>query len=304
MPQIIEAGQWSEFVKELPEVPFLMDQLIPRNGKTILHGPPGSGKSAFLWGVGNAVSQGVPYLGFKTLRTRTLLISVDMNAYELNTRWGKSFDPCFDLIAPPKFDCTSPAFIRGELYKQVNGHMMEKQVGLVMIDAIGGTHLGRSAMDDDTATAVDAAISAWLPGCAILMLAHDRKVKFAESGRPIRQGAEGLLGSQMWRSNCTNQLHMENAGNNASVIYHEKCQVGPKYPEPIRVYIDEFGNCQLWGKAQAQECHKKYQDAVDLLGIGGLKATERNEAVAKYYQVDIRTVRRWCAKFREIDDES
>lgn len=296
---IIPGAAWREVVEGLPEVTFLLDHLVPNHATTVLHGPPGAGKSALLWGIGNAVSAGATFLGFKTRETRTLLISIDMNVFELNTRWGTNFTPNFDLVAPNKFDLTDPAFRKSELWDTVGRYVEDEGVGLILIDAIGGTHAGKSAMDDDVATAVDAALSVWFPKSAILMLAHDRKVKFSDKGQAAGRGEEDILGSQMWRSNCTSQLHMYAAGANVSVLRHEKCQVGPKWSDPIRVCVDEHGSIQLWGKAQAEECARKYRDAVNLLGVGELRTTERNEAVAKYYHVDVRTVRRWCTKVRD-----
>ena len=90
-----------------------------------------------------------------------------------------------------------------------------------MIDAIGGLHVGHTAVEDTTATMVDAALSSWLPNCAILMLGHNKKQTLVE-GKAKLPGPEDCLGSQMWSANATSQLNLIKQGRNISFSLYTK----------------------------------------------------------------------------------
>lgn len=297
MVKIIKAADWPAVAAGLPPIELLLDPFVPARGKTLLHGPPGSGKSAMMWGIGNAVTLGESYLQRATKRGRVMLISTDMSLYELKARWGDSFTPLFDILALPGFDCTKQGFDKTPLYAAVQKHVEQEKIDLVMIDALGGIHSGRSAREDEVADAVDHLLSRWLPDTGLLLLGHDRKMRFTKDGDPLDPSVEDFLGSQKWRANMTSQVHMWATGDYISKVQHAKCQVAPVYPEPIKLYIDIHGRAELWNARRAIEVSTLYQDAVKLLRLETANATVQIAAVAEHYGKSERTIKRWRALF-------
>lgn len=288
--RIVKAEEWGAVRDSLPPIEQLVNPIVPAYGKTLLHGPPGSGKSAVMWGIGNAVITGTAYLGLEVKRARVLLISTDMSLYELKHRWGVSFTPQFDLLCLPGFDCTKVQFKVSPVFKVVQQYVNENQVQLVMVDALGGIHSGRSARDDEVADEVDHCLSSWLPDVSYLLLGHDRKLRYNRDGEPMEPGPEDFLGSQKWRANATTQLHMWPVGEYISVLQHAKSQVAARLTDKIKLYIDLHGRAELWNEHRAGEVRAKYRLAVKELGG---KATIGE--IAEHYKVSERTVQRWKA---------
>lgn len=291
---IIEPASWPQVRDGLPKVNFLWEYLIPAGGtKTLLHGPPGCGKSALAWGVLNAVAAGERYLGLDTSQSKALLISNDMNLFEFKHRWGGDFEPRFAFVCTPKFDCTKDDFQTCDFAKSISTYLREKQIGFVVFDALGGIHAGRSAKDDEVATMVDHALSKWLGDVAILLIAHDRKTRYGSDGNPQEPSQDDFMGSQMWRANATSQVHLWATGKHSSILVHDKSQVSEKLERKIKLYIDLHGRAETWNEARANEVVRKYNDAVRTLGLSGLPETERVARVAIHCGVSERTVWRW-----------
>lgn len=291
--RIIKAEEWPDVSASLPPIELLLNPLIPAYGKTLLHGPPGSGKSAMMWGVGNAVIQGSSYLGLTTHKAKVLLISTDMSIYELKHRWNDAFIPLFDILCINGFDCTKQKFNQSALYTVVQRYVHENQIGLVMIDALGGIHSGRSARDDEVADAVDHALTEWLPETGLLLLGHDRKLRHNKDGAAIEPGSEDFLGSQKWRANMTSQVHMWPIGEYISKVQHDKSQVSARLPEAIKLYIDIHGRAELFDEHRAQKVSTQYNDGIKLLSLENQPAGAQIEALAKHYGKSERTVKRW-----------
>lgn len=291
--RIIKAEEWREVRESLPPIEMLLNPIVPAYGKTLLHGPPGSGKSAVMWGVGNAVVSGEPYLGLATSRARVLLISTDMSLYELKHRWNTAFVPQFDLLCLPGFDCTRAQFKASTVYKMVQHYVNEQKIQLVMIDALGGIHSGRSARDDEVADEVDHRLSEWLPDVSYLLLGHDRKLRYNRDGEPMEPGPEDFLGSQKWRANATTQLHMWPVGEYVSVLQHAKSQVAIKLGEKIKLYIDIHGRAEEWNEHRAADVRDKYREAIRVLGAD---ATLKD--IAEHCGISERTASRWKAMTR------
>lgn len=288
--RIIPASQWVSIRESLPPVQLLLDPIIPAFGKTLLHGPPGSGKSAVMWGIGNSIISGESYLGLPAKQARVLLISTDMSVYELKHRWGSAFVPKFDLLCLPGFDCTRSAFRLSDVYKIVAEYVEAENIQLVMIDALGGIHSGRSARDDEVADEVDHRLSDWLPDAAYLLVGHDRKLRYNRDGEPMEPGPEDFLGSQKWRANATTQLHMWPMGEYISALQHAKSQVSPRMNEKLKLYIDLHGQAELFQEHRAAEVGAKYRAAVKELGNTATVAM-----LAAHCGVSDRTIQRWKA---------
>jgi hypothetical protein len=298
MPEIkydlITADHWPAYRDALAPAESLFPPLVPAHSLTMLHGPPGCGKSALLWGVGDAIARGIPYLGIPTVQANTMLISVDMNKHQLKHRWQETFNPAFDPCPVDKFNCLDPSFKTSNFYTDARKFIAARNIRLVMIDALSGIALGHSAKDDEVANAVAAALVQWLgTSPAIILLHHDRKQRFTPQGQPIPPGDEDFSGSQQWRGNCTSQLHMWVTGPHRSALKHAKSQVDVLLEEELSLYIDLHGKAELWQQHRADEVARKWLDTVILLHLKDLPLMDQYEAVAKHHDVAVRTVQRW-----------
>jgi hypothetical protein len=290
---VIQAAAWPTIRDSLPPAEFLLDPFIPARAKVIIHGPPSCGKSAFIWGAMNAIQRGEDYLGFTTKRANCLLVSPDMNVHEIKHRWGLTFEPAFDFLCVPPFDCTRPNFLDTTIAATVRTHVQEHNIGLVAFDALGGIHSGKSNKDDETADAVDRVLDHWLPGIGVALLHHDKKTRYGQDGEPMEPTDEDFLGSNKWRANATSQLHMWPQANHMSLLKHAKSQVSAVYQDQIKLYIDQYGRAELFNQARAADVIRKYSEAVSQLKLQGLSLTEQDRRVAEFYGKDERTVRRW-----------
>jgi len=61
------------------ETPTILNPHIPVGGITLLFGPPGVGKTALNWALGNAIAEGEDFLGHQTIKGQMLFISLDMS---------------------------------------------------------------------------------------------------------------------------------------------------------------------------------------------------------------------------------
>ena len=288
---IIEPENWPIVRDSLPPVTFLLDPLIPAGSTTFVHGPPGCGKSAFLWGAANAITKGEPYLNLPTTQAKCLLVSTDMNMYQFKMRWGnEAFIPAFPFVVLPKCDITRQGFSVSTTAQSIAVYIQEREIRVVLFDALGGLHAGKSARDDETATLVDAALTTWLPGVAKVLLGHDRKLQSDES----EPGDESFIGSQLWRSNATSQVHIWRTGNHRSRLRFTKSQVADYSGFPdIDLYINLEGRAELWQEGRAREVVLKTNTA--LRGLGELTSSEKTAVLMKEYDISERTAFRWLS---------
>jgi RecA-family ATPase len=293
MPEFVWMGNWKEFALNLPHVDMLWDPLVPAYGTTLIHGPGGCGKSAVVWGLMNAMQDGEHYLGLNVARANCLLISFDMSKFAHNERWGTKFTPRFDICYENKLDATNPAFKMTQLYGEVQKVVKERAIKLVVIDALSGLILGHKASDDDTATAVMAALDVWLPETAKLLIHHDRKTRYGGDGKPLEPTSNDFLGSAMWRNNAISQVHMWKLGEHVSALTHEKSQVSCQHDEQLKLYMDMHGEVELWNQKRADDVIQKFYVGIEELGLQDTPATRQVEALAAHYGVGVATIYRW-----------
>lgn len=272
---------------------MLIDPILPASGVTFLHGPPGAGKSAILWSIGQAVQEGSPWFGIPAVQRGVMLLSNDMNQYQLNQRWGSFYSPTFLVSVMEEQDICNPAFRKTKDFSEVQNLIAWYDIGLVLIDASGGLHLGRSNKDDETAEMVYHALKLWLGPIAVVLLHHDRKGRVLSDGSMAEPTPEDFLGSNRWRSKAVSQLHAYQSGNQKSTLTHDKSQVSVLHPDKFQVYINLAGGAEPWSDKRASEVAQKWHSGVRSLRIGSLPLSEQVVEVAKLYGITERTAWRW-----------
>lgn len=106
---------YRNFSKEVPKFNWLVEDLIPQGGWTLLVGPPGSGKSMMAIQLTDCVQNGRPFLGQKVKQGNCLYIQADASSGE----WQEQIKN----IAPDGFSWTGYEVPKGALD-------MEKEVAI------------------------------------------------------------------------------------------------------------------------------------------------------------------------------
>lgn len=220
------------------DAPTIVNPHIPIGGITLFFGPPGVGKTALNWALGNAMAEGVDFLGHSTVKGRVLFISLDMNQTLCQIRLKKTgFTPKFDFVfSNLPVDCLALNFKNPEFYKTVRKQVSENHYELIVIDALG--RLGRFKMsEDDTPAQVYGALQVWLPGQTILLNHHSRKQRYSSEGQAIERTMEDSFGSQFWTAFAASVIQLQRTGSQSGKLIHSKSQVLEK-ADPISVYVD------------------------------------------------------------------
>lgn len=239
---------------------FVWEGVLPSSGVVLLHGSPGCGKSALLWGILHHCADGAPYLGIPTTPTSSILLCNDMNESSLKIRWA-NFNPKFAVCCMDRMDVTSPS---NALYLgKIAEYVTDNNVQIIAVDALGGLLGGRSIRDDDTANLVVTRLHQLFPNRLIILLGHDRKM----SQETKEFGSESFLGSQLWRAHCTVQLSMRRSGHSESRLTHSKSQVSPLLSNDIRLYIDDAGQAEAYNESRARTIIKQLQAACTALKL-------------------------------------
>ncbi len=292
--KLILAEEWPAIRDNLPPAEFLWAPMIPARAKVIVHSSPSVGKSAFSWGVMNAIQTGEDYLGLPTKKARCLLVSNDMTEHMFKMRWAENFTPKFPFIMIPKSDISSEVFTHSDAFKNIYRFVRENQIDLVCIDTLGGLCMGKSMSSDETATLLTGIVNQWIgTERSILILHHDKKMGRDSGGNKFFADKEDFLGSQMWSSDCTSQIHMWKSREHQSCIKHVKSQVSALHEDTLKVYINLTGMAELWDDKRASEVTAKFNKTISSLKLTNATSTEQVMAVMKEYSISERTAWRW-----------
>ena len=110
LPQIIPID--SVFDSPPPLAPELIKGLVRRGHKMLVSGPSKSGKSFFLIELAIAVSEGLPFLGFKTAQGKVLYINLEIDGPSCYNRFMNIYKAL--NIRKPKKDCLHIWNLRGK----------------------------------------------------------------------------------------------------------------------------------------------------------------------------------------------
>ena len=238
-PPPVEIISGANLIAEpIEETPAIVIPQIPVGGITLLFGPPGVGKTALCWALGNAMAEGEDFLGHRTIRGKILFISLDMNKTLCKIRLHiTGFTPRFEFVfSNLPVDCLHQGFKNTDLYKAVRRELSESHYDLIVIDALG--KLGRFEMSDEKApNQVYGALYEWLPDKTILLNHHSRKLKFTVLGKEIERTMEDAFGSQFWTAFAASVIHLQRTGFQSGKLIHCKSQV-LELAEPISVCVD------------------------------------------------------------------
>jgi hypothetical protein len=229
------------FMKEAHTGPsFLIDQLVPATGITLLFGPPSCGKSTMLWTMAEAMRLGKPFLGrYRTAKALTLLLNLDMPSSAIYSRMkGANYEPRFHICDfANHLNITALAVTNPGVFQALAQRARRYQV--IMIDSLSTITNGLSLKDDWVPGLTVAALRGLFPRQAIILLHHSRKQTMGQFG-PIPPHREDALGSNLWMAMVQSELQMYLKGNHLAHLQIVKSQVAPE-GEGDDVYVDDVG---------------------------------------------------------------
>jgi AAA domain-containing protein len=244
-PNAFEWYTGEEFSK-LPPIsdPWAIKELVPLGALTMLFGPPGIGKSAMAWTMGEAIQTGTDFLSdpaFPTTKGNVLLLCADMPKHWVGNRFAEAnYTAPFNLgFTGGHFNVVDAKNLNLPMYQEIK--QAAAGCSTVLIDSLMAVISGLSVKDDEVPSIVISALRDLFPTQAIVLLHHGRKQSF-QGGAPIPPSVEDALGSQFWRSSCQSQLQLYCKPGDMSYFRVAKSQVSARRPDDgVDVYVDEKG---------------------------------------------------------------
>ncbi|WP_317856013.1 AAA family ATPase [Chakrabartyella piscis] len=176
--------------KELAEIPFVIEHLLP-NGLSLLAGSPKVGKSWFALWLSIQIANGEKVFDFETAKGTVLFLALEDNEIRIQNRLLEIID-----IAPDNIHfCTEISKLGGELETRIKNFVCENQnTKLIIIDTLQTVRTGtESSYASDYSDLMILKKLADEYGIAILLIHHFRKQKDSDTFHQI-SGSTGLQG--------------------------------------------------------------------------------------------------------------
>ncbi len=168
---------------------WLWEGFIPTGGLVMLAGSPKAGKSTMAAHLAVAVSQGKPFLGLPTKKSKVLWLGLEERPQDVVRRFSDLGGMTEILVQP------GPLRISLSVRQELGAVIAKEAVGLVIVDTLSKLWM---VNDENDASLVEKGIDPLLQlaretGAAVLILHHTRKSP-AENGADIR-GSSALFSS-------------------------------------------------------------------------------------------------------------
>jgi energy-coupling factor transporter ATP-binding protein EcfA2 len=304
--QIYTAKQVAEL--DVPPTPYFVEDLVPRDGITLLHGPPGVGKSTLLWTMAEDMARGRMFLGeFKTKRAMSLYVNIDMPITGVTTRWkdGKYTprSPCFYNM-PVAFNITKLKEVDPQEWQKL--HDFAKRFKIVMIDSLSRITMGMSMKDDWVPIITYEAIKELFPTQAVVLIHHSRKQQVnPQTHQPMSPSREDALGSQFWMAGAQSEIQFYMKPNNLGYLRLVKSQVfGRSIDDGVDCFVNEKGcRVETWDETDNQNKLNQLAQAEQVLAklnpgypAPKLKKTKRYDMIGQVIGISRRTVQDWIKR--------
>jgi len=193
------ADEWQIYSSEellnttFPDARFLVKDLIPKSGITILAGNPSCGKSWLLFEIARVVSEGIPLFGtFETEKSKVLYVDEETPAWEGQRRWkmlgGTNQDVSFMSLQGFKID---DSFDRNKLLKIC----LDREIEFLIFDAMRDVNSRNENDSKEAQELMDCFKEFTKKGITILTAHHLRKESFMNSREPnqVLRGSTSIL---------------------------------------------------------------------------------------------------------------
>ena len=242
-PRTLKALPISELLSEkVPDVKWIVEEIIPSNGFGMIAGDSGVGKTWLLLDLALSVASGRPWLGtLPTTKGPVLFIDEESGVALLKNRLLKlgqkedlrDLPICFSTLEGLKVDTEQGrAKLRGTIKKY--------GAKLVVIDSFVRIHGGdeNSVVDISKVTEALSRI-AREEDCAIVVAHHARK-----KGPSLNEPGDRLRGTSEIKAALDVHLFVSREKGGAIKIRHDKARFG-KTVDPVLVRLNENGHGQL-----------------------------------------------------------
>lgn len=220
---------------ELPEEPFLVDQVIPSGGLVLLHGKRGIGKSQFALTLAHAVSKGLPLFGkYGTQQGKVLIVQVDMpiSLQQMRLRQAEmlGLDGLYFFV-DTKMDVTQMS--KADRVVQA---IHQIQPSLVVWDTLRRIHPGKENQSESV-QAVYSAVKKYVPKPTHMFVHHDKKTQIDRDGELDPE--EAFRGSTDWIDSVDASMQVFRVGNKGLRFKVHKCRTMAEEDRPgLDVTID------------------------------------------------------------------
>jgi RecA-family ATPase len=264
-----------ELLQEPDEhIAWLCNPFVVRHGITFLYGKTTIGKSPLTWELARCVSQGLPFLGWPTTKSRVLYLEADTPKVVLKPRLQLLPQPIGDwrieFLVGQNLDLCSPtnkihAFLK-------HGRALWGEPDLVIWNVLRQFYRG-SSTTGEVVPIVYSAMRTLFPQAGHVVVGHDRKRSINPDA--VSHEDEDFSGSSAWWDLATVGLHL--IKRQTLQLVHTKSQASEQVPT-ISLDLDPNGTvvsshkgslcmrlAELW--PLAPEKGDKAQWVADKMGI-------------------------------------
>lgn len=221
---------------EFPENRWLVRNLFPKEGVSIIASVSGEGKSLLVMDLAKCISEGTPWLGnpsFETVQSKVLYLNLEMSLSEIQRRGRKiGFDTENDdlvLLNEDDFNLNQGPGEEDLKFKWLLNFIYKEKIRVLIIDTFRASAGG---LKEEKAEEVRKYFQKFLvlknSGVSIIFLEHVRKPTQLEGKIPKK---EQLLGSQDKTANTEILLMIRRDETSGTInMYQRKNRLGPEIP--------------------------------------------------------------------------
>lgn len=267
---------WSEIESyESPEDPWLVSNLIPKEGISIIASISGEGKSFLTMHLAKCIAEGLPWFGnesFSVKKARVLYINLEMSKSEIKRR-GQKLSLCesgnLRFINADDFNLNEHIGQEDRKYKELLTRIYDEKISVVIIDTFRASAGG---LKEEKAEEVRSYFKKFQllknSGVSLIFNEHVRKPTHLEGKKPKK---EQLLGSQDKTANVEVLLMIHKDENSGDIhIYQRKNRLGPEVrPFAVRmtdvIDFDGVARIELTYGGEIEEETKRKDEAKELI---------------------------------------
>lgn len=238
----------------LPQVGFLVPQIVPKEGIVLIYGKYGSYKTPLALNLAKAIASGSRIWGLQSEAARALVIEADMPKSGIWPRLqnlGTDVDDLDFVFCYPGWDVVNPTVgtQNAQICRLLKRKHADHSYGVVVVDSLRVSH-AMSAKDPETPPMVYRSMAALFPGAVVVIVHHDRKTRVEHQGsrrwgksvEELEMEEESFSGSQAWADLATTTLKVSKGRGKDDgwiVVSQPKSQVGTKLAEPLYLKAGE-----------------------------------------------------------------
>lgn len=209
-------------VKEMPEVPWTIDQLIPEAGLAVLSAPPAHHKTWLALYFAIQVANGEKIFDrFTTKKCNVLFVEEDTNDRLITIRAKKLSPPNNDSSLHFLFRC-GLKFDNPRMMDEFIEFIKQNNIGFVVFDSLIQFHSQDENVNKDMALVFSPLKKITNLGVSVLVLHHHRKESGDEDNMSWRDRSQSLRGASMILSLLNSHLVVHRQSQNKSVLRQTK----------------------------------------------------------------------------------